>query len=92
MASGSGRDSVLFRNESSDSVTSSDISTSAESSGRLYSPKSSPEKENFVGNVSNHVPLPSKHSGHLHKGNLVFDACFEGGLVLELAHADYIVL
>ena len=78
MATGSD-EKTISRNESTDSVTSSDITTSSEGTTRLYSLKPSPEKENFVGNVSNHVPLPSKHSGHLQKGHLVFDACFEGG-------------
>ena len=36
-------------------------------------------KNPFVGNVSQFVPLPPEHSGPLKKGDLRFDACFEGG-------------
>ena len=36
-------------------------------------------KTPFVGNVSQHVPLPPDHSGGAKKGRLQFDACFEGG-------------
>ena len=35
--------------------------------------------EQFVGNLSAHVSLPAEHTGQVRRGNLIFDACFEGG-------------
>ena len=37
--------------------------------------------EQFVGNLCAHISLPTGHVGQVCKGNLVFDACFEGGAV-----------
>lgn len=33
----------------------------------------------FVGNISNHIPLQEGHERPISKGNLIFNACFEGG-------------
>ena len=44
-------------------------------------------KEPFVGNVSKLVPLPVDHKGPPMRGHLLFDACFEGGEVVNVAKA-----
>ena len=44
--------------------------------------KPSPLKEPFVGNVSKCFALPPDCSGGAKKGNLQFDACFEGGTLM----------
>ena len=44
------------------------------------SPRRSPEKGKFIGNVSSCVPLPEEYKGPVMKGHLIFDACYEGGL------------
>ena len=53
-------------------------------------------KTPFVGNVSQHVPLPPDHSGGAKKGRLQFDACFEGGpcmlAVISPAHLSTVSL
>ena len=36
-------------------------------------------KNAFVGNVSRHTPLSAEHKKSTKRGNLQFDACFEGG-------------
>ena len=36
-------------------------------------------KDRFVGNVSNYAPLPEGFKKPIRRGNLVFNACFEGG-------------
>ena len=36
--------------------------------------------EQFVGNLCAHVSLPTDHVAQVCKGNLIFDACFEGGI------------
>lgn len=36
--------------------------------------------EQFVGNLCAHISLPTEHVGQVCKGNLIFDACFEGGI------------
>ena len=41
-------------------------------------------KNAFVGNVSRHTPLPAEHRKSAKRGNLQFDACFEGGKRLPL--------
>lgn len=51
------------------------------------SPRTSPEKGKFIGNVSSCVPLPEEYKGPVMKGHLIFDACYEGG---NLGRVDYI--
>lgn len=36
--------------------------------------------EQFVGNLCAYISLPAGHAGEIRKGNLMFDACFEGGI------------
>lgn len=43
------------------------------------------DKEEFVGNVSQYIPLPEGYRGSISKGNLIFDACFEGGELVPAA-------
>ena len=56
-------------------------SMACEGEGLPVTPESGPPKDPFVGNVSRCIPLPPDHptDGGIRRGNLQFDACFEGG-------------
>lgn len=40
--------------------------------------------DTFVGNICNYVPLPEGQERAFGKGNLMFNACFEGGNVATM--------
>ncbi len=46
---------------------------------KKQSPADIKRRDKFVGNVSNYVALPTDFKGRISRGNLAFNACFEGG-------------
>lgn len=74
---------LLNRNKMAEStlINHEDIAEVRHSSSdtKEHLPPDAKRKDRFVGNVSNCIPLPEGFQGPVIRGNLIFNACFEGG-------------
>ena len=75
-----------------DKKSTSSSSSSEEGSLERIQRKTSADKSEFVGNVSNYTPVPEGYKGQLSKGHLIFDACFEAGTIELFSNMDNLLV